>query len=109
VTVEKTLGERRIRLAELGPGAAFGEMSLIDNIPTSATVTAVAPVQLLLISRLDLNVLLNWDTVLAAKMWRSFTEMLCHRLRSTNEKLSERLDHQVGHDLIASTADIDAR
>jgi hypothetical protein len=24
-----------------------------------------------MVSRLDLNVLLNWDTVLASKMWRS--------------------------------------
>jgi CRP-like cAMP-binding protein len=109
VAVEKTLAGRTIRLAELGPGAVFGEMSLIDNFPTSASVVAVEPCSLLLIGRLDLNVLLNWDTVLAAKMWRSFTEMLCYRLRSTNERLLARLGDDAGHELIAGTVDIDAR
>ena len=87
VMVEKTVGDRT---AELGDGAVFGEMSLIDNFPTSASVTTLAPCSLLLIGRLDLNVLLTWDTVLGAKMWRSFTEMLCRRLRASNEDMLAR-------------------
>ena len=109
VVVTRSIGPRRVVLADLGPGAVFGEMSLIDNFPTSASVTAEEPSSFLLIGRLDLNVLLTWDTVLASKMWRSFTEMLCYRLRATNEKLLERLGGEGHHDLIATTADIEAR
>jgi CRP-like cAMP-binding protein len=90
VKVEKETQGKHILLAELGPGQAFGEMSLIDSIPTSASVTAVDAADLLAIGRLDLNVLLNWNTILAAKMWRSFTEMLSIRLRDMNERLLER-------------------
>ena len=90
VKVEKETADKKLVLAELGPGQAFGEMSLIDSYPTSASVTASEPSELLTISRLDLNVLLNWNTILASKMWRSFTEMLSVRLRDMNERMLSR-------------------
>ena len=77
-------------LAELEPGKAVGEMSLIDSYPTSATVIAVEESDLIAVGRLDLNVLLNWNPILAAKMWRSFTRMLSERLRGMNEQMLER-------------------
>ena len=88
--IEKMAGGRRLDLGELGPGAAFGEMSLIDSVPTSATVTAADDSDLLGIGRLDLNVLLNWNPILAAKMWRSFTLMLSLRLRDMNDRMLSR-------------------
>ncbi len=88
--VEKKSKGKTLQLAELGPGAAFGEMSQLDTVPTSATVTAVEGSSLLEISRMDLNVLLNWDTILAAKMWRSFTLLLSERLRDMNDRMLDR-------------------
>ena len=90
VRVEKTAKGRRITLAELEPGSPFGEMSLLDTFPTSATVSALEDTELLSIGRLDLNVLLNWDPLLASKLWRSFTHVLSLRLRDTNERMLER-------------------
>lgn len=87
VRVEKDRQGKRIRLADLGVGATFGEMSLIDSAPTSATVTAIEPSELLQIGRLDLNVLLNWNPILAAKMWRAFSRMFSERVRDMNERL----------------------
>ncbi|MEM7247072.1 MAG: cyclic nucleotide-binding domain-containing protein [Acidobacteriota bacterium] len=87
VKVEKTSGGDTITLAELGAGAAVGEMSLLDDSPTSARVSAVEPTTVLSISRLDLDVLLNWNTVLAAKMWRSFTKVLSQRVRDMNDRV----------------------
>ena len=89
-TVERLSGGRRTVVAELGEGDAFGEMSLLDTSPTSASVIAQEPTELLSIGRLDLEVLLNWDTVLAAKMWRSFALQLARSLREANERLSDR-------------------
>ena len=88
--VEKDAGGRRLQLGELIPGSAFGEMSLIHAAPTSATVTALDDSRLLAIGRLDLDVLLNWNPILASKMWRSFTQLLATRLRDMNESMVER-------------------
>jgi CRP/FNR family cyclic AMP-dependent transcriptional regulator len=43
----------------LGPGRFFGEMSLLDGGPRSATVVASTPVRLFVISRRNFSALLN--------------------------------------------------
>jgi CRP/FNR family cyclic AMP-dependent transcriptional regulator len=48
-TAKVTQGERRLRT--LGPGDFFGEISLIDGGPRTATVTATAPLEALVIER----------------------------------------------------------
>ena len=77
-----------VKLATLGAGKCFGEMSLLDDLPPSASVRSTEDCELLAIGRLDLNVLLNWDTILAAKMWRTFARMLSRRLRDANDLIS---------------------
>lgn len=46
-------------VAVLGPGAVFGEMSLIDGKPRVATVTSTSPVSVLVLSPLELTSLLE--------------------------------------------------
>lgn len=41
LVVTKQHGDDELQLAELNPGEMFGEMSLLSNEPTSATVTAI--------------------------------------------------------------------
>ncbi|MFC2171085.1 cyclic nucleotide-binding domain-containing protein [Acidobacteriota bacterium] len=91
VQIMKNLGKSEIAIAELQAGSAFGEMSLLDDFPSSASVKTVEESEFLTIGRLDLNVLLNWDTVLASKMWRSFARMLSGRLRDANNKITDSL------------------
>lgn len=91
VLVYRQVEGREVALAELSAGKVFGEMSLLDDLPPSASVRALEPCRLLAIGRLDLNVLLNWDTILASKMWRSFARMLSRRLRDTNDSMLQRL------------------
>ena len=57
-------GSARVELAPekhvvLGPGKFFGEMSLLDGGPRSATVIASTPVRLLVISRHNFSALLD--------------------------------------------------
>ena len=98
VRVLRTVETREVTIAELGPGKVFGEMSLLDDSPASASVRALEACQFLVIGRLDLNVLLSWDTILAAKLWRSFARMLSRRLRDTNESIVRRLVSPSGAD-----------
>jgi CRP-like cAMP-binding protein len=49
--VRSAAGEKPMTLAKLEPGDIFGEMSLLANQPTSATVRALAPTSLLFLAR----------------------------------------------------------
>lgn len=44
---------RDVVLAVMGPGEVFGEVTLLDGAPRSATVTSLEPVDLLLLERRD--------------------------------------------------------
>ena len=61
----------------LGPGAFFGEMSLLDGEPRSATVVADTAMRLLVISRRDFVTLLREVPSLTQQMLIT----LCQRLR----------------------------
>jgi CRP-like cAMP-binding protein len=75
-------------LTVLKPGEYFGEMALIDNYPRSAHAIANTDVELLSITKSDLDTVLNGDHELGYKILWAFTRTLSHRLRETNEKMS---------------------
>ncbi|MGI5863026.1 MAG: Stp1/IreP family PP2C-type Ser/Thr phosphatase [Myxococcales bacterium] len=78
-----------VEIAELRPGGHFGEMGLIDNAPRSATVRAVEPTRVMIISRAELMNLMRKEPVLAVKLLWSFVQVLSDRLRATNAELSQ--------------------
>jgi CRP/FNR family transcriptional regulator, cyclic AMP receptor protein len=47
------------KVAELGPGAYFGELSLLDRAPRNATVVAVSPMQLVVLGQRAFDDLLD--------------------------------------------------
>ncbi|MCP3974367.1 MAG: cyclic nucleotide-binding domain-containing protein [bacterium] len=61
IIVQGTVEVRRdgSSVAQMGAGAYFGEISLIDGQPRSATVVAVDDVVLLTLSSLDFDAVLN--------------------------------------------------
>jgi CRP-like cAMP-binding protein len=69
------------RLAELGPGDFFGELSVLDGQPRNAQVTAVGPCRCLAVASWDLEALLLEDPRLALAIIRG----LAARLRATTE------------------------
>lgn len=75
-------------LAILGPGEAFGEMSLIDDFPRSADALVHESCQLAEISRESLEELLFLNKDLAFEILWNFVKMLSSRLRETNDKMT---------------------
>lgn len=55
VVVSKKIKDKETTLAHLHQGAVFGEMALVSNAPRAATVTATGDVDLLELSRRDLE------------------------------------------------------
>ena len=72
-------------LAILGPGEMFGELSLFDPGPRTATATAIAETQLIGLGHEDLNSFLSGRPAVAAKLLAA----LARRLRRTNETLAD--------------------
>lgn len=84
VKVTKVEGASEQTLAELGAGAHLGEMSLLDDTPTSARVTAVEPVDAYLMPKDAFQNLIGSDDRLARKIYQAFAATLMGRLRDTN-------------------------
>ncbi len=70
------------RINTLGEHEVVGEMAVLDPEPRSATVTALAPSQLLRIGAADLEALMAADTALA----RGVIQALCRRLRQRDQR-----------------------
>ena len=70
-------------LSIIGAGEFFGEMSLIDDNPRSATVTAIEPCELLAITRRDFRRCLVENSDLAMAVMR----VLVRRLREADRKI----------------------
>jgi CRP/FNR family transcriptional regulator len=72
-------------LAILGPGEMFGELSLFDPGPRTATATAVAETQLIGLGHESLHAFLSGRPAVASTLLAA----LARRLRRTNETLAD--------------------
>jgi CRP/FNR family transcriptional regulator, cyclic AMP receptor protein len=77
------IGDRTRR--RLGPGAFFGEISLLDRGPRSATVVAETPVRALSLSAWNFRAALKEHPNLAVKM----LEEMARRVRATGSSISD--------------------
>jgi CRP-like cAMP-binding protein len=75
-------------LAVLGPGEAFGEMSLIDDASRSADAHVHERCRMLVISREAFEDLLFIHKDLAYEILWNFVKTLTQRLRETNDKMA---------------------
>lgn len=77
VTQRNTNGED-VQLATYDAGAVLGEMSLLDDLPRSASVTAIEPTRALVIPVWDFRAELRNSPDMAIKL----LEVMSHRLRA---------------------------
>ncbi len=72
-------------LIELGEGDTFGEMEILDVMPSAATVRAIVPVVAAVISNRAIRQLYKLDTKAFALMMMNLARDLSRRLRRMDE------------------------
>lgn len=71
------------KVGELGPGDFFGELALLDKAPRNATVTAITPMEAIVLTRAD------FDAAIAEApgMTRKVMTGMAHRLRQLDQRV----------------------
>lgn len=87
--LKKSRRGRETRVALLGANDAFGEMSIIDMQPRSATVRALAPSRLLKISTEEMDALYRHDLKSYTLIVLNIARDLSRRLRVTDGLLAD--------------------
>lgn len=89
VTVESeplSVGEA-VTLNVLGPGSLIGEIGLVDDEPRSASCTANTEVRCGILSREDLQRLVEHEPAIGAKLVLAVSALLANRVRRIEKKL----------------------
>lgn len=76
---------QELRLNRLGPGSTFGEMSVLDGAPRSATVVAAGDARLLVLDGARLRELIHERPEMAFEIFR----VLAARVRAAEARLAE--------------------
>jgi len=87
--LKRSRRQRDMRVAILGPNDSFGEMSIIDVQPRSATVRALGPTCLLKMTSEDLDALYRLDLKSYALITLNIARDLSRRLRVTDGILAD--------------------
>lgn len=88
--LKRTSAGSEVRVAMLGPGGWFGEMSILDPQPRSASVRALAPSRLLRISSEHVDRLLYRRDLKAYSLFiMNIARELSRRLRTTDGILAQ--------------------
>ena len=90
IVISKTVtGRVEQVLARMGPGDFFGEMSLFDRSPRSATVQADADSTLLVLDRAALARMTEQSPRAAAAFFQSLVHVFIDRLRASGDLVAE--------------------
>jgi CRP/FNR family cyclic AMP-dependent transcriptional regulator len=84
------VGERKV-VTTVRAGQTMGEMSLLDDLPYSATATAKDLTKLVLITRNNFERLTEEHPVLGVKMLKKIARLMSLRLRQTTGVLVDHL------------------
>lgn len=78
-------------IADIGPGTAIGEMSVIDGEPNSATVVVTETATVVTLTRDALRKLLDEHPRLGGRLLWKLARLLSQRLRQTSGRLADHL------------------
>jgi len=87
--IKQSKSLRESRVAVFGPGDWFGEMSILDIMPRSATVRAVAPARVMKMSASDLENLYRKDVKAYAIVVLNIAREMSRRLRVADKILAD--------------------
>ena len=76
-----------VSISAQGAGALLGEMSLVDSEPRSTNCTALSPVQAAGLSRRGLELLIEQQPKVAAKLLAEVASIIANRLRALSYQL----------------------
>jgi len=102
VAIEKSHQDVHLCLKVLEKGQFFGEMSLMEGLPRSATARALTKTHLLVLSSGSFLMKLRRDPTFAFEI----INQLCHRIRATDEHLLQliteaKISPQVAQELLS--------
>lgn len=89
--VRRKVGRREILLGRLEPGGFFGEVTLFDPGPATASVRAVSDVSLLRLERAQLERFIAASPVGGASLLLGLMEEMATRLRRADNRLSDAI------------------
>jgi CRP-like cAMP-binding protein len=95
--LKRSQGGVDARVALLGPGDWFGEMSILDVQPRSASVRVLAPSRLIRIRASDLDSLYRHDTKSYAIIVLNIARELSRRLRVADGLLADFVINVMGY------------
>jgi len=89
--LKQTPGHDRKKVAVVRPGKSMGEMSLLDDLPYSATAQASEDTTLLMLTKLNFEKLAQEQPVLCNLLLRQLARLMSLRLRQTTGILLDYL------------------
>jgi CRP-like cAMP-binding protein len=84
IEVVRDAGQGPQRIVTFGPGTAFGELALIDDLPRSASALATTPTRLLILYRTHFEDLVAGDRVIALVVSKNLLRLLAGYVRAAN-------------------------
>ena len=81
--------DQSVVLSEIGAGAVFGELGILDGKPRSATVTAVTDMDIAVLDRVALARLIGTVPAVACALLSAIIVRVGERLRATNTRVQE--------------------
>jgi CRP-like cAMP-binding protein len=102
VRIHSKAGDHEVELAVLHSGDFFGELSLVDDGPRSATVDAIGETKVLRITRMVVGVLAGVQPSAAIHLLAAIGRSLVNRLRAGNQKYLDLI--LLGHKESGSSA-----
>lgn len=92
-----TVMRNKVEIAILSQGRAFGEITMLDGRPRTATCIATEPSKLIMLDGVALRRMVTEEPALAAALLLATATSLSGRLRRVDEKLAELVWGETGY------------